>query len=142
MKTISHWAEIYIGIPYSIYPQDTNGYNCFSLIKDIQYDQYGIEIDVGFDFKYITNLMAIAKEFKSTSEYRNWIEVSHAQEGDLVLMSTNNTPIHIGVWIDINDTKGIIHSIEQYGVVFSKYENLNQTGYKILGFYRHRSHYE
>jgi uncharacterized protein YijF (DUF1287 family) len=81
----------------------------------------------------------VSKLFKTNEEFHNWVEVDSAQDGDAVLLRIAKYPNHVGVWISDGETIGVLHAVENMGVIFSSLQNLDMCGWKISSFYRHKS---
>lgn len=121
----SHWAESYIGMPWT--PQE----NCWYFCAQVWAEVFGIavplvEID-GADAR------AARRAFASSAQEAGWYLVTTPAEGDAVLMAQGARPCHVGIWLNLG---GVLHSIEQSGVVFTASHRLGDLGYRILGFYR------
>lgn len=130
------WATKYIGIRYCPGGNTIDeGFDCWGLFKHIQYEHFNIKlntIDVG-----VYNYKNIVKAFKTKVMFTNWTSINEPIHGCGVLMNLSKVPCHVGVWVDIPGACGVIHSIDDLGVVFSTEQNLNINFWKISGYYKY-----
>ena len=79
--------------------------------------------------------VAMGRTFRDHPERRRWAKVEMPQEGDCVLLRRSRHPIHVGVWLDVDDG-GVLHCAEDCGVVFQRPDALRLNGWAVEGFYR------
>lgn len=137
---MTHWASRYIGMPYCLGADGSSSHDCWSLVRCVMADQYGIDVPV-------INLMddSLLKQvraFEAHEERGKWLSVSEPQEGDCVLLSHATHPHHAGIWIEA-DEAGVLHALGEgqsgIGVVFTAQHALRWQGWGHLEFYRHVS---
>ena len=73
------------------------------------------------------NIRQVLGEFKITSIYSLFRKVTEPEYGDVVEMGYNNTPSHVGIWVDGR----ILHNHYFGGVVLEK-----NPPHDVLNFYR------
>lgn len=133
-----HWAIAYIGLPW-VFGGGTvrGGFDCWGLFKHVQETHYNIPVsDIDLEnYDYHKIIM----EFKSNSEFINWVEVDAPQDGDAIVLKAAKYPSHVGVWLDLDDSCGVLHTVQSSGVIFTSRSNLSRSGWKIAGAYRHRT---
>jgi hypothetical protein len=127
----THWAAQYIGREWINHEHD-----CWAFTRLIQKTHF--DCDLPFIDIDANDLSRCVREFKSHPERSNWLVVDLPIEGDVLLMSQNKLPTHIGVWLDI-DGGGVLHCIEKGGVIFTKRRDLSHLGYNLINFYRHKT---
>lgn len=141
---MTHWAAQYIGLPYR---QDGEGpargaeggtpdreswsFNCWSLFRVVQARHYGRTVPVIAD---PGTAVGRARLFRRHPELRRWRRVSRPRDGDGVKMTCAESPLHVGVWLDV-DGGGVLHCREE-GVTFQSPRLLRVSGVRIEGFYR------
>ena len=123
---MSHWVADYIGQPWVPGEND-----CWSFFRKIQANHFGrtvpiINVDA-------LNRLSCVREFQSHTEYSMWYGIENPQDGDAVLLAKGKHPSHIGIWI--ND--GVLHSVENFGVIWQSKPQLKLDGWQHLTFFRH-----
>ncbi len=126
-----HWAQQYIGRQWV-----NREHDCWAFTRLIQLNHFGrdlppIDIDAG-------DVASCVRAFNSHPEKQHWQAIDVPMDGDVLLMSQNKQPTHIGVWLEI-DGGGVLHCVEKGGVIFTKRRDLNHLGYNLIQFYRHES---
>jgi hypothetical protein len=126
-----HWAHKYIGREWI-----NREHDCWAFTRTIQREQYGrdlpfIDIDAG-------DVASCVRAFNGHPEKQNWVAIDLPIDGDVLLMSQNKQPTHVGVWLEI-DGGGVLHCIEKGGVIFTKRRDLSHLGFNLIQFYRHQS---
>ena len=132
-----HWATKYIGIPWVFGGRDLKGFDCYGLFKYIEENDFNLSLlEIDIDTYNYKNVLL---EFDQAKEFSNWKIVDSPQEGDAAVLTKSRYPNHIGVCIDSDGIKGLIHCIEHTGVVFNDFLALKRLGWGISNYYRHRS---
>ena len=129
---MTHWAEHYIGIPWSATGEGPDSYHCWSFVRHIQEKHFGRTLP---GIPNPEDILSIARGFRDHPERRRWDLVKVAEEGDCVLMRQARYPIHVGVWLDV-DSGGVLHCSQEAGVAFQKPESLSLNGWRVEGYYR------
>ena len=121
------WASQYIGIPWVAGESD-----CWAFARRVWRERFGFDVPaVDVDAH---SRLASSREFADHEEYVNWEPVEMPADGDAVMMGKNKWVSHIGVWCA--QAKGVVHSVEGIGVVFTKPPALQGMGLRVLGYYR------
>ena len=146
---MTHWAEQYIGIPWSATGEgptrgedggtpdrETWRFHCWSFVRHIQEKHFGRTLP---GIPNPEDILSIARGFRDHAERRRWQSVEVPAEGDCVLMRQARYPIHVGVWLDV-DAKGnecgVLHCSQEAGVAFQRPRVLVLNGWRIEGYYR------
>ena len=128
-----HWAEELIGRPYRAGGQGPNAFDCWGLVRWVMAHRFQRElpaIPIEPD-----DLRAVLLAFRDHPERQRWAAVQEPDEGDCVLLRQSRHPIHVGVWLGV-DGGGVLHAVEGNGVVFQRFRDLLNSGWRIEGFYR------
>lgn len=129
-----HWCLKYIGNPYDI--DGEKGYNCWTFAREILKEHFNLDVS---EIVYNPHhLLSVAKTISHQKNLPHWSKITGRKrnDGDVVLLSKADTPIHVGVWLNV-DGGGVIHCAEGSGVVFSSRSSLNNNFWTIKGVYRH-----
>ncbi len=127
-----HWAESYIGIPWSATGVGPDTFHCWAFVRHIQEKHFGRVLP---GIPNPEDVLSIARGFRDHPERRRWKRVEVAIEGDCVLMRQARYPIHVGVWLDV-DGGGVLHCSQEAGVAFQSLTSLALNGWRTEGFYR------
>lgn len=137
---MKHWALKYIGKPWRFGGRDIEtGTDCWGLFLAVQRERFGIAIDDNINLKIMTH-KSLVSSVRDSDEFTHWRETENPVEGDAVLLRIATQPHHVGIWIDAGDSKGVLHALENMGVVFTPSKSLELNRWKIHKFYRHKSH--
>ena len=136
-----HWCNQYIGTAWKLAGKSKEeGFDCWTLFKYLQKKYYQIETACIPMQKYSTK--KAAKEFQTNKELDNWqiVAANKIKDGDGVIMKISHRPIHVGIYIEPSKyEKGIIHTEESTGVIYSNFYNLKKNHWFIDKFLRHIS---
>lgn len=121
------WAAQYIGIPWVAGESD-----CWAFARRVWRERFGLEVPV-IDVDAHSRL-ASSREFSEHEEYAHWEPIEAPADGDAVMMGKNKVISHIGVWC--GPAKGVVHSVQGVGVVFTKLPALAGMGLRVLRYYR------
>lgn len=127
-----HWAENYIGTPWSATGVGPGSYHCWAFVRHVQEEQFGRALP---GIPNPEGILSIARDFRDHPERRRWKRVKVPGEGDCVLMRQARYPIHVGVWLDV-DGGGVLHCSQEAGVAFQSLSSLALNGWSVEGFYR------
>jgi hypothetical protein len=127
-----HWAEHYIGIPWSATGDGPVSYHCWAFVRHIQKEYFGRDLP---GIPNPEDVLAIARGFRDHPERQRWKLVNAPKDGDCVLMRQARYPIHVGVWLD-TDNGGVLHCSQEAGVAFQTLNSLALNGWSVEGFYR------
>ncbi len=127
-----HWAETYIGIPWSATGEGPETYHCWAFVRHIQKEHFGRTLPA---IPNPEDVLAIARGFRDHPERQRWELVEKPGAGDCVLMRQARYPIHVGVWLDV-DSGGVLHCSQEAGVAFQTRTSLALNGWSVEGFYR------
>ena len=128
-----HWAEELIGRPYRAGGQGPDAFDCWGLVRWVMARQFGRELPaIPVD---AADLRTVLTVFRDHPERRRWRPVSAPIDGDCVLMRQSRHPVHVGVWLNV-DEGGVLHAVSGNGVVFQRLRDLLASGWRVEGFYR------
>ncbi|CAA7620624.1 NlpC/P60 family protein [Magnetospirillum sp. SS-4] len=127
-----HWAAATIGLPWSPHGRGPDRFNCWEFVRTVQDRHFGRVLP---DIANPEDTLAMGRIFRDHPERRRWVRVMDPVEGDCVLLRRSRHPIHVGVWIDVDDG-GVLHCAEESGVVFQRPDALRLNGWAVEGFYR------
>lgn len=115
-------------------------HDCWSFARKIWHDHFGLQVNA-VDVDAIC-LFEVARAFDSHHEYKNWVKIDDARDrrsGDACLLGRNSKPNHVGVWVVLPNTSGVLHCMQHSGVVFHTTSILRRSGWRLLSSYRHHS---
>lgn len=125
-----HWAENYVGIPYS-------DFDCAELCEKIMSDRFGKIISLPKDrpktLKETSKMIVdLTDDFACEIKNKNDIE-----EGDAVLMMGKGRINHIGIACFINNQTYVIHAMRSAKMtVLHNINSLKSVGIKLVGYYK------
>lgn len=128
-----HWAEHYIGIPWSATGDGPTSYHCWAFVRHIQKQHFGRDLP---GIPNPEDVLAIARGFRDHPERQRWELINAPNDGDCVLMRQARYPIHVGVWLDV-DNGGVLHCSQEAGVAFQTLNSLALNGWSVEGLYRY-----
>lgn len=134
---MSHWAESLIGKPWVFGAAGPDEFDCWGLARYVQATQFGIQMsEIGYGYG---EWRASAIAVEAAEERVHWKIVAQPVEGDLVLMARRFFPVHIGIWINANRSRGVLHCVQGIGVTYTLYNSLAMCGWGSLQYFRHES---
>ncbi|MBT3305060.1 MAG: hypothetical protein HN377_01110 [Alphaproteobacteria bacterium] len=128
-----HWAEHYIGIPWSATGEGPDNFHCWAFVRHIQKQNFGRDLP---GIPNPEDVLAIARGFRDHPERQRWELVNAPNDGDCVLMRQARYPIHVGVWLEV-DNGGVLHCSQEAGVAFQTLNSLALNGWSVEGFYKY-----
>lgn len=129
-----HWASEYIGTPYSETGEGPVSFYCWSFFRWIEKYKFGRDLPA---IPNENGLLDAAKTFRDSPERNEWLLTDDPQDGDAVLLRQARYPIHIGIWLCVDNCPGVLHCVRGNGVVFQRMDDLSGSGWKISGIYKH-----
>ena len=109
-----HWAENYIGKPWANGAAGPDAYDCFGVVKAVYRDRLMVTVQT-VDVNALQPL-AVARAMRDYN-YSEWDQVAAPEcEFDVVQMSMNKKPHHVGVYVD----GGVLTSVEVSTLTDSK----------------------
>lgn len=129
---MNHWAEEYIGKPWANGATGPEAYDCFGVVKAVYRDRLRVEVQT-VDVNALKTL-EVARAMRDY-DYSAWEQVvAPEQEFDVIEMSLNRKPHHVGVFVD----GGVLTSVEGSGVIFQTLSSLKRHGWNITNTYRRK----
>jgi hypothetical protein len=131
--------------PWSPGAQGPDAYDCWGLARAVQRRLAGRDLPIiNCD---PADLRAVVRLVKDHPLHSEWHEVDAPGHLDLVLLSSNRHPHHIGTWLQL-DGGGVLHATEQFGgdgakapkkpgVTFDGLPALKIQGWAKFKFMRH-----
>ena len=105
----------FIGKPYEVGATGPDSYDCAGLAAAVWRDVFG---------------MILPCRENTADARRTWRSLALPEDGAIVMMKADGT--HIGVWLAEG---GVIHALEERGVIFDSPHVLALRGYSNLRFY-------
>ena len=123
---MSHWALPLIGQPW------TPERNCWWLVRHVFSEQLRIDLPL------LNVSDADPAAMRAASDVSGWKHQKDtgAQEWDVLLMQ-GPTGRHIGVMITANRRLGLLHNMEETGVIFQTLGEVKSMGYRDFEVWRH-----
>lgn len=131
-----HWAAALIGRPYRERGHGPDAFDCWGLL------QFAWRMRLGIDVPDVR--LRSAQLFRDVIRAGNChangleaIEIAAPQELDAVYMTSRRLPHHVGLWVAPGAVDGgVLHAIEDAGVVFQRRADLAVHGFTIVKFMR------
>jgi cell wall-associated NlpC family hydrolase len=120
------------GKPWTLGANGPDTFDCWGLVRHIYKQVFDIELPV-IQADHDSALY-LARFMKQTEHRKRLKQVQHPCHGAVVLMSGNNHPTHVGVYLEV-DRGGILHCMESAGVRFDRVATLPQLGWGQLSYY-------
>lgn len=112
----AHLNEL-LGLPYQAGGMGPDAFDCYGLARHLQRTFFDRDLPV-FQLPAEAGRFAVASAIAIHPERARWQEIDNPRDGAMVVMARQDCGFHIGVWLAINQTGGIVaHTIEQTGVV-------------------------
>ena len=128
------WEQLYIGIPWATGNSDVEGLNCYELLRRCYREQLGIELSpVQADG---SDLKATLADFTNAGNYTRWKSQENPTTFDAVLMGRGKQATHVGIYSQMSGGS-VIHTVQNAGSMLIPIKQMENTGYKIMGFYRY-----
>lgn len=131
---MKNWWNKYVGIPYKLHGRDTDGLDCWGLVRLVYKDEKSIDLPSLSQEYYSSDNFKQNEEVISNNN-ENWYLSEDYTVGDVVLFRINGAESHVGIVIDENR---FLHSKEGVGVTIEKL-NSNQWRKRIAGFYKYNN---
>lgn len=128
---LSNLINTYIGIPWKWRGRNPNeGLDCWGLVRNLYKELLNIELD---DYVYTDNQKETTlTNIKKAKESKYWEEIDEPLDFCVVTMSTNKKMHHVGLYL----SGGVLHAIENVGVVYNDFKQLRRNGYSKMEFYK------
>jgi sulfur carrier protein ThiS len=126
------WSNKYIGIPFKDGGRDSNGVDCWGLVRLVYKNEFNINLP-SFSNEYSTT-SDVERLEELINQYREgWTETKEPKEGSIVLFRMMGRGTHVGVLVN---TTQFLHVNEDST---STIENISSHRWKdrILGFYNY-----
>ena len=126
---MTHWCAQYIGQPW------TERRDCGKWFRIWSRVQFGRRVPpIILDPGHITH--SAARTMASDIEGRFGYGLTDTPaEGDAVFLSQRKRPHHIGMVVNVDGKKQVLHALEGYGVILSDSMDLRLGGWKIAGYW-------
>ena len=129
------WVASYIGTPWLLGGETIEGgMDCWTLFRHVQREHYGIDVPV-FNIEHYS-VLSVMNSLRLIKSQEAWQQVACANDGDGVLLGHGHTPHHVGVYIEQEGTKGLLHTQQGIGCIFTTFVNLIHTKWNVLSYYR------
>jgi len=127
------WMLLYLGKPWKAGAAGPHAYDCWHLFRAVQKHRFGRDIPV---LAFVEGVVPSLEDQRATimreRRYR-WEPVDRPKEGDAVV---TQRPLHIGVWLPYAGG-GVLHAVEEVGVVWTKDRDWRALGFGERTCYRH-----
>lgn len=129
-------AEIglYNGKDYRIDGNGPDEWGCWFLLRHVLRTHYGVQLPLA----PVGDQEACRELYAARVRSGEWVPVEFPEDGDPVLMRGGLLP-HVGIYLS-NDDGGVLHALEEHGVVFSTLGQCRTIGFGNLKFFRIKHH--
>ena len=126
---MDHWHEKYVGRKFK-----DREYDCGHLAIDVLNNEFGKDLEIVA--RTYNNMIERNGQLEAEVE-RKTIRVTQPEEGDVVLMSSRGSLVHIGVYFELNGTPYVIHAVSNVGsVIVTPIAELRMLALPVEGYYR------
>ncbi len=139
------WYLDYFGKPYVPGAEGPDSYDCWGLVRAVQRAQFGIDIPALGQEIDRESALQVRRAFRDSPERDNWVETAERIDGQPVFLYRseatwrNDTPGHIGLWMDVNGGS-VLHALRAAGVVVSDRAALHLDGWTHFRHFRRACH--
>lgn len=130
---MTHWAVPLIGKPWRYGARGPDEFDCWGFVRYVQREHYGILMP---DVLVPETWPAVRRLLENHVEHQNWVKVDRPADGDIVMMARNRVPAHVGIAVEANSGRGVLHCFEPSGVVYQPFPALRLGGWGGLTYYR------
>lgn len=134
---MSHWAEDYIGRPWAGGAAGPEAYDCHGVVRAVYADRLGVvlpHVECNPD-----STLSVARAMHRY-DYAAWQEIdAPSLDFDVVEMSQDRRPHHVGVYLTIDGRGGVLTSVQGVGVIYQSLASLPRHGWVITNVYRRRA---
>ena len=130
------WYNKYIGLPYKDGGRDTEGLDCWGLVRLVYKDKYEIDLPsftnsytTTNDREHLHELIARHKEY--------WELTTEPEEGSVVLMRVLGTNTHVGIYLG---NSKFLHIRENTQAVVESIDS-STWKHRIIGYFKYKERY-
>lgn len=123
-------VNVYIGMDYEAGSFGPTTFNCWGLLHHIQNTYFGVNLPIA----PIGDAVACLDLFESGVHGGLWSKLEQPEHGAGALLRGGNSP-HVGIYLDI-DGGGILHALENVGVIFTPVWQLRKMQFGRTTYYR------
>lgn len=130
-----HWAEDYLGAPWSAGRDGPEAYDCYGLVRAVYRARLGVELPLlEVDAAQAAACLHAARDYG----YGGWEAVTHPRELDVLTMGFARRPHHVGVYVEQAQGR-VLHAVEGGGVLLQPLDTLVHHGWRVLSIYRRQA---
>ena len=126
------WWNRYIGLPFAERGRDSNGVDCWGLVRLIYEHERGIILPSYSECYQSTNDREELSRIVDSERQQNWQETNQPQELDVIILNMRGVPMHVGL---VTKPGFMIHSARGINTVHESYTGLRWRD-KVIGFSR------
>lgn len=130
---IEHWIDHYLGIKYNALT-----YDCWAHFITVQKEVFGIEgLGEIVNISHFDNHDDAVDYIKTNPKIKNdWEEEKKPIEGDAILFGYDNAMTHIGIYVDSDGHKGVLHCSKKHGVILTNMQAIRNCsgGFKVMRY--------
>jgi cell wall-associated NlpC family hydrolase len=125
------WFADYVGIPFKILGRDTEGCDCYGLVRLVLNDHYAIMLPELLEYSDSLNYEETHKVISENVPLLSGEELDYPEEGSVVVLANRGLESHIGVMIT---KKLMLHTTSINGAVIEPISS-NRIKNRIRGYY-------
>lgn len=136
-----HWACRFFDHhhPWVAGAQGPHEFDCWGFVRFCQREFYGrdvplIVIDADDDAAVACGIRQAVHTLLRGGQ---WRQSATPADGDGVVVRKGQGENHVGLWIDV-DGGGLLHCVQEAGVIFSTLNHLRLAGWSAPEFYRYQ----
>ncbi len=130
---IPAWVNSYLPIPFKDRGRGPGGFDCWGLVIDVLYRQFGVRglPDYSDRYEQCSDGRAVLEVFKEGLPL--WREVPEARIGNLVMLKINRRPVHCGIVVAPHT---FLHALSGVGIVVEDLRSITWRN-RIEGYYEY-----
>lgn len=124
--------ERYVGLKYESRGRTREGVDCWGLVKLVYLETYSIALP-SYAADYVDSAEAEETSRVISENRGDWIEVDQPAEGDVVLLTLQGSPTHVGIYLDGGRMLHVRRGVD------ACVESLDSLVWRprIVGYFRH-----
>lgn len=130
---MGHWANEYVGIPWSPAGRDYDGADCWGLAYLVLRDKFGVDAPQYREYQDTNDVQALAGVVSDSVVQWSPVEPNQEQPGDVVLLRRGRLVCHVGIVVGGG---WMLHLMPGSNACVESYKSAVWR-HRVSGFYRY-----